>query len=47
MYVFAVAPLGPANIWGWISLGLGLLLDLLQWFTAYQNRQNSAQWASV
>jgi uncharacterized membrane protein len=47
MYVFAAAPLGTANIWGWISVGLGLVLDLMQWYTAYQNRQNTAQWASV
>ena len=47
MYVFAAAPLGPANFWGWFCVFLGLLLDLTQWFSAYQNRNNASQWASV
>ena len=40
MYVFAAAPLGSANIWGWFCVILGLLLDLTQWYMAYIGRNN-------
>jgi hypothetical protein len=47
MYVFAAAPLGSTNVWGWFSVFLGLLLDLMQWYTAYMKRNNMDQWAQV
>jgi hypothetical protein len=39
MYVFAAAPLGSANFWGWFCVFLGLLLDIQGWMVAYNNRQ--------
>jgi hypothetical protein len=47
MYVFAAAPLGSTNAWGWFSVLLGLLLDLTHWYAAYQNRNNTSNWAST
>jgi hypothetical protein len=46
-YVFAAAPLGSANLWGWFSVFLGLLLDLSQWYTAYLKRNNASEWSTV
>ena len=47
MYVFAAAPLGSTNIWGWFSVFLGLLLDLMQWYTAYLKRNNLSEWSQA
>jgi hypothetical protein len=47
MYAFAAAPLGATSVWGWFSVLLGLLLDITQWYSAYQNRNNASNWAST
>lgn len=38
MYVLAVGPLGAANVWGWVMVALGLLIDLRSYSDAYANR---------
>jgi hypothetical protein len=47
MYVFAAAPLGSANLWGWFCVFLGLLMDLMQLYTAYMKRNNLSEWSTV
>jgi hypothetical protein len=47
MYVFAAAPLGSSNLWGWFSVFLGLCLDLMQWYTAYLKRNNVSEWSQA
>lgn len=47
MYVFAAAPLGSTNVWGWFSVFLGLLLDLTQWYSGYAKRNSASEWSSV
>ena len=38
MYVLVAAPLGQTNIWGWLIVLLGLLIDLRGYNDAYSNR---------
>jgi hypothetical protein len=38
MYVLAVGPLGPADVWGWLMVFLGLLVDLRSYADAHANR---------
>jgi hypothetical protein len=47
MYVFAAAPLGSTNFWGWFSVLLGLMLDLSQWYSLYLKRNNVDQWSQA
>jgi hypothetical protein len=47
MYVFAAAPLGSTNVWGWFSVLLGLLLDLSQWYSLYVKRASVGEWSQV
>ncbi len=47
MYIFAAAPLGSTNVWGWFSVLLGLLLDLMQLYSGYLKRNNLDQWSST
>jgi len=47
MYVFAVAPLGPTNAWGWVAVILGLMIDLMQWYSVYLKRNNLDQWSQT
>jgi hypothetical protein len=46
-YLFAAAPLGQTNVWGWFSVFMGLLLDVMQWYSGYQNRNNASQWSNA
>lgn len=39
MYVLVAYDAGSISFWGWLTVGLGLLLDLQGYFTAYNNRQ--------
>lgn len=47
MYVFAAAPLGETNVWGWFSVLLGLLLDITQWYSMYVKRNNLSEWSQA
>jgi hypothetical protein len=47
MYLFAAAPLGDTNVWGWFSVFLGLLLDITQWYSGYANRNNASRWSEA
>ena len=38
MYVLVVGPLGPTNVWGWLMVLFGLLIDVRSYFDAYTNR---------
>jgi hypothetical protein len=38
MYVLVAAPLGSANFWGWLTVILGLLIDLRAYADAYNYR---------
>ena len=46
-YLFAAAPLGQTNVWGWFAVLMGLLMDGLQWYNGYLNRNNASQWQSA
>jgi hypothetical protein len=38
MYVLAVGPLGAANVWGWLMVFFGLLIDLRSFADVHANR---------
>jgi hypothetical protein len=38
MYVLAVGPLGAANVWGWLMVFFGLLVDLRSFADVHANR---------
>ena len=38
MYVLAVEPLGSTNVWGWLMVFFGLLVDLRSYSDAHANR---------
>jgi hypothetical protein len=39
MYILVQAPVGSISFWGWLMVGLGLIVDLSSHAQAYQNRQ--------
>jgi len=45
MYVLVVGPLGPTNIWGWLMVLLGVLIDARAYFDAYSNRNQYGQFS--
>jgi hypothetical protein len=44
MFVLVVAPLGAADIWGWLLVLFGLLMDLRGYFDGYANRERVASY---
>ena len=38
LYVLVVGPLGTTNIWGWLIVLMGLLIDLRSYSDAFANR---------
>jgi hypothetical protein len=47
LYVLVVAPLGPTNFWGWLTVIMGLLLDLERLWMAYVNRDQARAMARM
>lgn len=41
LYVLVAAPAGGITFWGWIFVGLGVLLDASAHVQAYSNRQQA------
>ena len=39
IYVLVTYPLGNTNFWGWICLGLAVLVDLRSYYDGYGNRK--------
>jgi hypothetical protein len=39
MYLLVAYDVGAINFWGWLTILLGLLLDLQGYFAAYSNRE--------
>jgi hypothetical protein len=39
MYVLVIGPLGSTNFWGWLTILLGLLIDLRAYADSYAYRK--------
>jgi hypothetical protein len=38
MYALVMGPLGPTNFWGWLTILLGVFIDVRAYFDAYGER---------
>lgn len=47
MYVLVAAPLGQTNIWGWLCVVMGVLIDLRSYNDAYENRAKAQEMAGM
>jgi len=41
MYILVAAPIGGITFWGWLMVGLGLLLDISSHAQTYANRNQA------
>jgi hypothetical protein len=41
LYILVAAPVGGITLWGWLMVGLGLILDVSAHAQAYTNRQQA------
>jgi hypothetical protein len=41
MYILVAAPVGGITFWGWLMVGLGLILDASSYLQSYTQRQQA------
>ncbi len=46
-YMLAASSMGTISFWGWLTIGMGLVMDLMQWYSTYLKRNNIDQWSST